>query len=892
MIYLFGKKVFEGISLGKEILGGKGANLTEMASLGIPVPPGLVISTDACKEYTKTKTMPTGLFEELIKNVKRLEQKIGRSLGSSEKPLLVSIRSGAPISMPGMMDTILNLGLNSNSLQGLIDDTKNERFALDSYRRFIQMFGDVVLEIEHHEFEEILNHHKAKSNIEQDYEINPEILKSIIQDYKNLILEKTKKPFSEDVYEQLQQAIEAIFRSWNNERAVVYRRLNNISSDLGTAVVVQAMVFGNMSENSGTGVAFTRNPSTGENTFYGEYLLNAQGEDVVAGIRTPHPIKDLEKDMPSVYNELYEIQKRLENHFLDMQDIEFTIQEEKLYLLQTRNGKRTAQASLRIAVEMVEEGKISKEKALLQISPESIPSLLAPVFVPEFKVKAIENGNFIAKGLNAGPGAASGKIFFDSKKCTEIAKKGVKVILVRRETSPEDIIGMEYACGVLTARGGMTSHAAVVARGMNKPCVVGCSALNINYDLASFSVEKNGQKIELKEGEEISIDGSTGEILKGSLPTRPSEIDEYLQGEKKEKNLLSECFFKLMAWADDIRSLYVRANADTARDAKVARNYGAQGIGLCRTEHMFFEGQRITYMRQMILSKTKKERKEALSKLLSFQEEDFRNLFEVMDGLPVTIRLLDPPLHEFLPHTKEQNTELSENLKMSVEEIKQRAELLKEENPMLGHRGCRLGISYPEITEMQVTAILKAAISVKKSGKKVFPEIMVPLVGHPKELKLQKESIEQAANKVMESLGEKIDYLIGTMIEVPRAVVCADEIAEHADFFSFGTNDLTQTTLAFSRDDAGSFLDDYINLGIYKKSPFQTLDQAGVGSLIKIALEKGTQKKSGLKLGVCGEHGGDPNSITFFHEQGLQYVSCSPFRIAVARLSAAQATFK
>ena len=788
-----------------------------------------------------------------------------------------------------MMDTILNLGLNEESMAAMIKETNNERFVLDSYRRFLQMFSDVVLGLEHHDFEEILNQHKKKAGVEQDFALESGHLKEIIADYKELIQKKSGSPFPQDVHLQLRMAIEAVFRSWNNDRAIYYRKMNGIPHDIGTAIVIQSMVFGNMGEDSGTGVAFTRNPSTGENVFYGEYLLNAQGEDVVAGIRTPRPIEELKGDMPEVYAQLYDIQKRLEDHFGDMQDLEFTIQNKKLFLLQTRNGKRTAMAALRIAIEMVEESKTDKLSALKQINPEAIPSLLAPVFVEAPKQAAIQGGRLVAKGLNAGPGAASGKIAFDSHTAAEWSAQGKKVILVRQETSPEDIMGMEHSQGILTARGGMTSHAAVVARGMNKPCVVGCASLHIDHKANTMQVENNGKSFHLKEGDELSIDGSTGEVIEGNLETQASEIDQYLSGKHEGESQLAKSFLKLMSWADEKRTLQIRANADTPRDARVARSYGAQGIGLCRTEHMFFEGHRILIMRQMILSETKAERQKALDQLLQYQEEDFRGIFEAMESLPVTVRLLDPPLHEFLPHSPGQDEELAKHLGLSPQEIRRRSELLKEENPMLGHRGCRLGVTFPEITEMQVRAIIKAAIAVKKKGLGVYPEIMVPLVGHERELELQREVIDRAAREVMEAEGEKIDYLVGTMIEVPRAAMQAGEIAKHAQFFSFGTNDLTQTTLAFSRDDSGSFLSEYINLGIYETSPFQTLDMQGVGELIKIAIERGRKTRPEIKLGVCGEHGGDPASINFFHKQGLQYVSCSPFRVAVARLAAARA---
>ncbi len=892
MIHLFGEGKAEGLGLGKEVLGGKAANLTEMASMGIPVPPGIVISTEACRHYNKNSQFPLGLKEQLSKKFAELEALLGRRLGSRQKPLLVSVRSGSPVSMPGMMDTILNLGLNEESLAGLMEDTQNERFALDSYRRFLQMFSDVVLGIPHKAFEEILHSHKKKAEVKQDFELSPAQLRSIIADYKALVQQERRLPFPEDVQEQLQSAIEAVFRSWNNERALYYRRMNHIPDSLGTAVTIQSMVFGNMGQDCGTGVAFTRNPSTGEKQFYGEYLLNAQGEDVVAGIRTPHPITKLEEDMPEMYQELFEIQKRLEAHFGDMQDIEFTIQKKKLFLLQTRNGKRTAVAALKIAVDMVEEGQIDKKAALRQIHPEALPSLLAPIFLEGPKQEAIRQGRLLAKGLNAGPGAASGLIALDSITANTWAKEGRDVILVRQETSPEDIMGMEHAKGILTARGGMTSHAAVVARGMNKPCVVGCTALEIDYGRHCMRLSnERGEMIQLKEGDEISIDGGTGEVISGLLARQSSEIDQCLKG-AQSKSALTENFLKLMGWADEVRQLKIRANADSPRDALTARSYGAQGIGLCRTEHMFFEGTRLPIMREMILADTLEERQKALDALLVFQKRDFTEMFEAMDGLPLTVRLLDPPLHEFLPHSSEQNEELAKRLNVSPEAIAKRSAMLKEENPMLGHRGCRLGISFPEITRMQVRALISAAIAVQKKGVKVYPEIMVPLVGHAREFDLQKEVIDQTAREIMAKERNRVDYLVGSMIEVPRAAVMAHEIAQHAQFFSFGTNDLTQMTLAFSRDDSNTFLPAYMEFGIYEVSPFQSLDVKGVGELLKIAVARGKQSRPQIKLGVCGEHGGDPASIVFFHQLGLEYVSCSPFRVPVARLAAAQAALQ
>lgn len=890
-VYFFGEGRSDVPALDKKLLGGKGANLCEMSQLGIPVPPGLVITTDACKSYTKSQRMPSGLMEEVMVRMDQLNSSTGKTFGNPDRPLLVSVRSGAPVSMPGMMDTILNLGLNSETLEGMVRSTGNERFVCDSYRRFVQMYGDVVLGLAHHDFEHILNDVKKSVGAAQDTDLRAVDLRDIIRQYKDLVRRNTGADFPEDVQEQLRGSIEAVFRSWLNERAIVYRRLNHISDDLGTAVNVQAMVFGNMGDTSGTGVAFTRNPSTGERRFYGEYLMNAQGEDVVAGIRTPFPIARLATDMPDVYAQLDEVQKRLESHYHDMQDLEFTIQDRKLYMLQTRSGKRTGVAALRMAVEMREEGLIDHKTALLRVDPESIPSMLAPVFDPDEKTRAIKEKRYLTKGLNAGPGAASGVVVFDSWNAQNRKIKGEKTILVRMETSPEDIAGMEAAEGILTARGGMTSHAAVVARGMNKPCVVGCSALHVEERSGFMAVAtEDGRSVIVREGEFISIDGSTGEVLMGALQTRPSEIQQVLDGKlSEETSMVARYFKKYMAWTDEHRTLQIRTNADTPRDARIARIFGAQGIGLCRTEHMFFEGERISAMQEMILADTAQARETALAKLLPYQRDDFTGIFEAMEGLPVTIRLLDPPLHEFIPHDEGHQGELAQKTGVALEKIRMRVEALKEQNPMLGHRGCRLGITYPEITRMQVRAIMEAVVAVKKKGKSVYPEIMVPLVGHVKEFLHQKEIIDNTAAAVMREANTRIEYMVGTMIEVPRAALVANEIAEEAKFFSFGTNDLTQMGMGFSRDDADKFLRDYLRIGIYERNPFQSIDQEGVGQLIKIAIEKGRQARPDIKLGVCGEHGGDPTSIIFFHKIGLQYVSCSPFRVAVARAAAARA---
>jgi pyruvate,orthophosphate dikinase len=889
-VYFFGAGKAEGRELGKMILGGKGANLVEMAHMGIPVPPGFVITCNACNYFSKNNEYPEGMVDQVKEKLVELEKATNMKFGDPERPLLVSVRSGAPISMPGMMDTVLNLGLNSKTIPGLAKLTNNERFAMDSFRRLLNMFGNVVLGIGHEHFEEVLEKNKEKAGVKYDTELNAAQLKEICEGYKKVIKEKTGQDFPEDPLKQLQMGIEAVFKSWNIERAVIYRKLNHIPDNLGTAVNVQFMVFGNMGEDSATGVAFTRNPADGDNKFYGEYLLNAQGEDVVAGIRTPHPIQHLGDDMPKIYDELMDIQNKLEVHFKEMQDLEFTVQQKKLYMLQTRTGKRTGIAALRIAVEMVEEGLIDEKTALMRVEPETIPGLLAPIFDPAEKKKVIAEGRFLAKGLNAGPGAAAAAVVFSSKKAAECGKSKKKCLLVRKETSPEDIGGMEAAVGVLTAVGGMTSHAAIVARGMNKPCVVGCSALRVEESKGQMIVTlENGKEKVIKEGDEISIDGGTGEVIAGSLTTMPSEIHQAMSGELKGKSQLAEYFQKFMSWADKTRKLNVRTNADTPRDSSNARMFGAEGIGLCRTEHMFFGGDRIWAMREMIIAEKPEDREKALEKLLPYQRDDFIGIFEVMDGLPVTIRLLDPPLHEFLPHTKEQMEELAKRAKVTVEYVENRAHSLEEMNPMLGHRGCRLGITFPEITRMQARAIIEAAIEVKKKGKTVLPEIMVPLVGHVKELSLQKDIIMDVAEKVMKEKGEKIDFMVGTMIEVPRAAVTADQVAEVAEFFSFGTNDLTQMTCGFSRDDAHKFLGPYDELGVYERNPFESLDQTGVGDLVRIACEKGRSINSKLKLGICGEHGGDPTSIHFFRKVNLNYVSCSPFRVPVARLAAAQA---
>ena len=868
-VYFFGNGKTDGQAGNKILAGGKGANLAEMVELGIPVPAGFTITTEACIEfYNRSEQWPEGLEEQVMENLAKVEEAMGAKFGDTNNPLLVSVRSGARVSMPGMMDTVLNLGLNDETVQGLAAKSGNPRFAWDSYRRFIQMYGDVVMGVEHDKFEEVLQAVKNAKGAQLDTDLDAEDLQELVKKYKEVVLREAGKLFPNDPVEQLKGAINAVFMSWNNPRAIRYRELNDIPGDWGTAVNVQAMVFGNMGETSGTGVAFTRNPSTGENVFYGEYLMNAQGEDVVAGIRTPHPIATLAEAMPDVYRQLVDIYKKLENHYRDMQDIEFTIQEGKLYMLQTRAGKRTAQAAVRIAVEMVEEGLIDKKEALLRVDPQQLDQLLHKRIDPSAKL------NVIAKGLPASPGAAVGRIVFHADDAEAWKERGEQVILVRTETSPEDIGGMDAAEGILTARGGMTSHAAVVARSMGKCCVAGCGDAKI--DEMNKIVNINGHV--LKEGDWITLNGSTGEVILGQVKL----IDPELTGN----------FGTLMAWADEYRALGVRTNADTPHDAKVAREFGAEGIGLCRTEHMFFEGDRIKAVRQMILAKDKAGREAALAKLLPYQKNDFVGIFKEMAGLPVTIRLLDPPLHEFLPHEHHAMEELAQAMGVTFEEVQQTVESLKELNPMLGHRGCRLGITYPEIYAMQARAIFEAAAELTKQGQKVIPEVMIPLVGAVKELKLMKDVCIEVAKQVEEEYGVKLEYSIGTMIELPRATVTADAIAEEAEFFSFGTNDLTQMTFGFSRDDVAHFLPIYVEKGILEKDPFQTLDQVGVGSLVETGVQKGRQTNPKLKLGVCGEHGGDPASIDFFHRVGLNYVSCSPFRVPIARLAAAQANIR
>lgn len=868
-VYFFGKNAADGSAQMKQLLGGKGANLAEMTLLGIPVPAGFTITTEACALfYEQGKRWPSGLEEEVDRNLKRLEEVMGARFGDRENPLLVSVRSGAAVSMPGMMDTVLNLGLNSDVVQGLIIKTENERFAWDAYRRFIQMFGNVVMNISHEEFEHILQSKKDQVQVKNDVDLSANDLKDVVRQFKKVYQEYTHEEFPSDPRTQLAKAISAVFNSWNNPRAIKYRELNEIRGLFGTAVNVQSMVFGNMGESSGTGVCFSRDPSTGENRFYGEFLVNAQGEDVVAGIRTPEPLDGLKSKWPDIYKQLAKIREKLEHHYKDMQDMEFTIQEGKLYLLQTRNGKRTAHAAVKVAVDMVKEGLIGKQAAILKVPPAHLDQLLHPRFDPKEKKQEI------AKGLPASPGAAGGKVVFNADDAEAWTKKGEKVILVRIETSPEDIGGMYAAEGILTSRGGMTSHAAVVARGMGKCCVAGCGDLRIDYDKKQFRV---GDAM-VREGDYISLDGSLGEVYLGRVATIEPE--------------LSGNFAKFMRWADEIRKLKVRTNADTPKDAQTALKFGAEGIGLCRTEHMFFEGDRIIAMREMILADTKEDRERALAKLLPIQRLDFEQIFEVMDGCPVTIRLLDPPLHEFLPHENENQREMADVLNIPVEKVREKVASLHEFNPMLGHRGCRLGISYPEIYDMQTRAIMEAACHVKQKGIRVIPEIMIPLVGTGKEFSILKEDMERVIQTVFEEQRTSVNYTVGTMIEVPRAAIVSGKIAEQAQFFSFGTNDLTQMTFGYSRDDAGMFLKDYLEKGIVEKDPFQSLDREGVGALIQWAIEQGRKVRKDLKVGICGEHGGDPASIEFCHKIRMNYVSCSPYRVPIARLAAAQAVLK
>ncbi len=869
-VYFFGNGKAEGHGDMKDLLGGKGAGLAEMTNLGMPVPAGFTITTEACTEYFRNnRQYPHNMWEEVLANLRKVEKVMGMKFGDSENPLLVSVRSGAKFSMPGMMDTVLNLGLNEHTIIGLIKKTNNERFVYDAYRRFITMFGSIVMGIERNKFEDVLERFKKERGLRFDTELSVSDLKEIVEEFKKIYKEETHSDFPSDPYEQLRLAINAVFNSWFGDRACTYRRLSGIPDDLGTACNIQAMVFGNMGENSGTGVGFTRDPSTGKKEFFAECLINAQGEDVVAGIRTPIPIDELKKRMPSVYEELEKIYTKLEKHYKDMLDIEFTIQEGKLYMLQTRVGKRTATAAIKIAVDMVEERLIDKKTAIMRIDPEQIKQLLHPMIDPNAKV------NVVARGLPASPGAASGKVVFTAQDAEKAAANNEKVILVRTETSPEDVGGMAAAQGILTARGGMTSHAAVVGRGMGKCCVVGCSTINVHEKERYFVIDG---KITVREGDYITLNGSTGEVILGEAPLVMLK--------------LTDEFHKLMKWADEIRRLGVRANADTPKDARIARDFGAEGIGLCRTEHMFFESNRIKAVREMILSDSKVERERALAKILPMQKNDFLEIFKEMRGLPVTIRLLDPPLHEFLPHSDKELEELSKEMEVSIERLKAKNKELHEFNPMLGHRGCRLGITFPEIYEMQVRAIMEAACELWLEKIEVFPEIMIPLVGHVNELKIMRELVQRVAEEVKAKYKAEVNYTIGTMIELPRAAITSDEIAQYADFYSFGTNDLTQTVYGLSRDDAGKFLPMYINQNVLEEDPFITIDRNGVGAIMEIAVTKGRKAKKELKIGICGEHGGDPSSIDFCDSLKLDYVSCSPYRVPVARLAAAQAVLK
>ena len=867
-VYLFS----EGNKDMRELLGGKGANLAEMTNAGMPVPQGFTISTEACTQYYNDgRQINDEITAEIYEYLAKMEKICGKKFADPENPLLVSVRSGARASMPGMMDTILNLGLNDTVVKGLAKFTNNERFAYDSYRRFIQMFSDVVMELPKPEFEKIIDQKKAEKGIKMDTELSAEDLKDLVVRFKAFYKEQKGEDFPSDPKIQLMEAVKAVFRSWDNPRANVYRRLNEIPYDWGTAVSVQAMVFGNSGDRSGTGVAFTRNPATGEKALFGEYLINAQGEDVVAGVRTPSPIAQLKQDMPEVYEQFASIADRLEKHYTDMQDMEFTIENGKLYMLQTRNGKRTANAALKVAVDLVDEGMIDEKEAVMRVEPKQLDALLHP----QFDAEALKKAKALGKGLAASPGAACGRVVFSAEDAKEWAKNGEKVVLVRRETSPEDIEGMQVAEGILTVRGGMTSHAAVVARGMGTCCVSGCGEIVVDYDAKTFTL--GGKTI--KEGDYISLDGTTGNIYGEAIPSAPATI--------------SGNFGRFMEWADKYRQLEVYTNADTPRDAKQGRKFGAEGIGLCRTEHMFFEETRIKAMREMIVAETTEEREKALAKIMPFQQGDFEGLYEAMEGRPVIIRYLDPPLHEFLPTKEEDIKEIADELGITVARLKNVIASLHEFNPMMGHRGCRLCVTYPEIAKMQTTAVINAAMAVTKRNKfKVEPRIMIPLVGEVKELKFVKDVVVETADQLIKASGMDMKYQVGTMIEIPRAALTADEIAKDAAFFSFGTNDLTQMTFGFSRDDAGKFLDSYYENKIYELDPFAHLDQKGVGKLVKMAVELGRKTRPDIHLGICGEHGGDPTSVEFCHNVGLNYVSCSPFRVPVARLAAAQAAIK
>ncbi|MFT7620292.1 MAG: pyruvate,orthophosphate dikinase [Planctomycetota bacterium] len=896
-VYQFGDGQAEGRADMKALLGGKGANLAEMCNIGVPVPPGLTISTDVCTHfYLNERNYPAVLHDHVAKALRKVEKVVGKKFGDAKNPLLVSVRSGAPVSMPGMMDTVLNLGLNDETVEGLARVSNNDRFAWDSYRRFVQMYGSVVLDmkpqskVEEDPFEIIIGALKKKRRVQEDTDLTVDDLRLLVRQFKAAIKKRTKRDFPNDPMEQLWGAIGAVFGSWMNQRAISYRALNGISESIGTAVNVQSMVYGNTGFDSGTGVAFTRDAATGERRFYGEYLMNAQGEDVVAGTRTPKPIADLQGEMPKAYAELTRIYKALEKHYRDMQDLEFTIEDGKLWLLQTRNGKRTGFAAVTIAVDMVKERLITKEEAVLRVEPFALEQILRPVFDQKDYKAAIKAGRLLAKGLNAGPGAATGRVVFQAEDAVSMASATSPVILVRTETSPEDISGMAASVGILTARGGMTSHAAVVARQMGKTCVAGCSSVHIDY---RKNVMKIGNKT-IKKGDMISLDGSTGEVIQGEIKTVDSEVAQVLvEGKlKPEKSKIFQAYKKLMGWADKIRRMKVRTNADQPDQARVAVAFGAQGIGLCRTEHMFFGEKKINHMRAAILAASIDDRRRHLKKLLPMQRRDFEGIFKAMDGYSVTIRTLDPPLHEFIPHEAREIAELAEQMGISSRNLKQIITSLNEENPMLGHRGCRLGITNPELTAMQARAIFEAAVKCKNKGIKVKPEIMIPLIGHVRELQLQATIIRETAEKVFAEKKTRVKYLVGTMIEIPRAAITAEHVAHVAEFFSFGTNDLTQTTLGISRDDSGGFMPTYLDKDIYGSNPFASLDIEGVGTLMRWAISEGRKSRPDIKLGICGEHGGDPNSIDFCHKQGLDYVSCSPYRVPIARLVAAQSTLR
>ncbi len=882
-VYFFGDGKADGTKDMKAVLGGKGANLAEMTNLGVPVPPGFTIACSRCITYLREHRIPDSLRAEVADALRHLEQVTGKNFGDPGKPLLVSVRSGAPVSMPGMMETILNLGLNDRTVIGLERASGNARFAYDSYRRFIQMYGDVVLGVPFSQFEHLLAAKRMTAGAATDAELDEQTLRNLVEEYKALVRAKTGGEFPMDPEQQLWGAIEAVWRSWTLKKAVDYRRVNGISEELGTGVNVVSMVFGNLGDDSGTGVAFTRNPSTGERKFYGEFLINAQGEDVVAGIRTPLSIDEMADRLPEAYTELRATEDRLEKHFRDMQDIEFTVERGRLYLLQTRTGKRTALAAVRVANDMVDEGLIDRATAVKRVAPEQLDQLLHPVIDEGIRAPAL------CTGLPASPGAASGMAVFDPDVAEQRAAGGQQVVLVRDETTPEDFHGIVAAKAVLTARGGMTSHAAVVARGMGKCAVVGCKAMSVDLQHRRFSI---GDEV-ISEGEWITVDGANGKVYRGDLPTTPSEVVQVIRGTRNERTAPNyRAFARLLSWADEMRRLKVRANADTPHDARIARGFGAEGIGLCRTEHMFFEGDRITAMREMIVARDEGGRRRALAKLLPMQRGDFDGIFEAMDGLPVTIRLLDPPLHEFLPHGGEESKLLARTLDVSRADLSRIVESLRETNPMLGHRGCRLGITYPEITEMQGRAIFEAAVKAKRRGIDVRPEIMIPLVATLAEFENQRAILQEVARQVLGGMGEDVPYTIGTMIELPRAALTADEIATKAEFFSFGTNDLTQTTFGLSRDDAGRFLPNYIDRGILPDDPFQVLDQNGVGKLIGFAVSAGRSVRPQLKVGICGEHGGEPRSVKFCHTIGLDYVSCSPYRVPIARLAAAHAALE